>query len=257
MATSVCLLTAPGTNCEAELAHAFALAGADARLVSIQQARADPGRLDADILALPGGFSYGDDIASGRIFAFQLVQWLGERVCAHVERGGLVLGVCNGFQVLVKSGLLPGGVQSLGRQEASLVHNDCGQFRCQWIDLAAGSPNRCVWTQGLPGGPLPMAHGEGRFVAAPERVDALRQAGQVALVYADAAGRMAEPGTAGNPNGSIGGIAGMCDPTGRVLGLMPHPERFTDVRHHPSDWPAEREPFGLELIRTGVRAAGI
>lgn len=182
------------------------------------------------ILALPGGFTYGDDIAAGKIFANELRYKLAHELKTFVGAGKLVIGICNGFQILVKSGLLPGN-GSLA-QEASLIINDCGKFQDYWVNLKSAA-SRCIWTKGLPQVIyLPVAHGEGKFVTRDKAtLEKLKRNGQVVLRYCDPCGK--EAGYPHNPNGSVDNIAGICDQTGRIFGLMPHPERHMDSNQHP------------------------
>ncbi|GDY13153.1 phosphoribosylformylglycinamidine synthase [Planctomycetota bacterium] len=236
------VLRAAGTNCDAETAYAFGLVGAQAEVLHINQLRERPSRLrEVQIIAIPGGFSYGDDIASGRIFANELTTFLRDELNAFVARGGFVIGICNGFQVLVKSGLLPGG--TAGVQDATLCDNVGGTYRDCWV-AAVGDPTRCAWVPDAAEVELPVAHGEGRFVASDQVLDRLAAGRQIALRYADGS----------NPNGSQRDIAGVCDPTGRVFGLMPHPERFLRWENHPR-WtrePRRAEGDGVRFFRTAV-----
>lgn len=226
--TALIIRTA-GINCDRELAHAFERAGAAVRMEHLNRLIAEPALLEqADLLGVPGGFSYGDDIAAGRIFANRLRHRLLEPLRAAVRRGVPMIGVCNGFQVLVKAGLLPFPEedQQDGQavQTATLADNACGRFVDRWVRVEAPAETVCVWTRGLGDFELPIAHGEGRFVPADPRVlERLRTGGQIALRYA----------ADDNPNGSADDIAGVCDPTGLVLGLMPHPERFVEAVQHP------------------------
>lgn len=211
-----CVLRTDGTNCDKETAHAFEVAGGVANLVHVNQLRAGTVRLTHhQVLIIPGGFSYGDDLASGKVIANELLTFLRDQLEEFVGRGGLVLGICNGFQVLVRTGLLP--YRQLGTMQATLAHNTSGVFQCQMVRLLAEPQSPCVFTQGLTDLRLQMAHGEGRFWAPGEVLERIESDQLVALRYAT------------NPNGSLNEIAGLCDPTGRVFGLMPHPERFTDV----------------------------
>jgi phosphoribosylformylglycinamidine synthase len=246
------ILRAPGTNCDHETAHAFERAGAIARRVHVRALAARPALADDfQILCIPGGFSYGDDIASGRIFALELKCRLADALAKFRDRGGLVLGICNGFQVLLQTGLLLADPRS-GAALASLAHNDSGRFVDRWVHLRA-TPGRCVFLQGMDRFELPVAHGEGRFVMrSPEDLAACDAAGQLVLRYAaDAAG------AATNPNGASLDVAGACDETGRILGLMPHPERFIDAVQHPA-WSGRLDPLaagaGLTLFANAVRA---
>jgi phosphoribosylformylglycinamidine synthase len=253
------VLRTAGTNCDLETEAAFELAGAAAERVHILRLREAPERLrEADILALPGGFSYGDDLGAGRILGTELTRFLLDEVRALVERGGLVIGICNGFQVLVRAGLLPGGVGEAGTtpaQTATLALNRQGCFECRWIHVRVDS-GRSPWlTEGAQLA-LPIAHAEGRFVAPEAELDRLEAAGQLVLRYTRADGSAPEA-FPDNPNGSQRHVAGACDPTGRILGLMPHPERYTAFHHHPAWTRREeaerfREGEGLSIFRNAV-----
>ena len=245
-----------GTNCDGELAHAFELAGARTQRVHLSQLIEQPELLaQADLVGFPGGFSYVDDIAAGRIFANRLRHRLLEPLKAAIARGVPMIGICNGFQVLVKTGLLPD--PDAGSQTATLASNTTGRFIDRWVSLTVPDHTCCIWTQGLTALDLPIAHGEGRFLtASPEALHRLRERGQVALRYATSAER--QPAFPGNPNGSADDIAGVCDPTGLVLGLMPHPERYTHPTHHPlwtrqPDELRHQTPAGLRLFENAVR----
>jgi phosphoribosylformylglycinamidine synthase len=229
-----------GTNCDLETVFALEQAGFSADRVHVLSLIENPRPMDeAQFLVIPGGFSYGDDVAAGKILANQMLHRLADPVNRFVEAGKLVLGICNGFQVMIKSGLLPGGrmVPGSPQADATLAWNDNGRFEDRWVHLQATS-DRCVF---LPAGEiisLPIAHGEGKFVPAGEDVRRrLGQQDQLALKYCDAAGRPG--GFPVNPNGSVDDVAGLCDPTGRVMGLMPHPERFIELHHHPT-WTRSR-----------------
>ncbi len=236
-APSVLLLRTAGTNCDRELGHAFERVGAEVTPLHINALLADPAQLAGyEILALPGGFSYGDDIASGKILANQLIHHLKGPLQQFVADGKLVLGVCNGFQVLVKSGLLPGPMPQLAAEDwhpVTLTYNTSGKFEDRWVKIRACS-SLCKWLP--PQGTVlevPVAHGEGRFVTRDRAVmDALIANDQVAFRYVDAAGDLATTYPE-LPNGSADAVAGICDATGRVLGLMPHPERVVDAANHP------------------------
>ena len=220
------VLRAAGTNCDKESQHALELAGFSAERVHLFRVMERPGLLDeVQLLMIPGGFSYGDDVAAGKIFANQILHHLAEALNKFVADGKLILGVCNGFQVLLKSGLLPWGRAdaAAANQDATLAWNDCGSFVDRWVPLRA-EDSKCIF---LPPGErlmLPIAHGEGKFVTRDQAaLEKIRSGGQVAVRY-----------DGDNPNGSIDDIAGICDPTGRIFALMPHPERFVDVTQHPT-----------------------
>jgi phosphoribosylformylglycinamidine synthase subunit PurQ / glutaminase len=257
MKPTTLILRTAGTNCDGETAYAFELAGARTEKVHINQLIREPGLLERfQILALPGGFSYGDDIAAGRILANQLAHHLRDALAAFIEAGKPVIGICNGFQVLVKTDLLPGPLAGRTGQTCTLTHNDSGRFVDRWVRLASRS-RKCIWTADLQDVELPIAHGEGKFVPADDAVRrALWDADQVALVYAKADGSPAQGQSPDNPNGSVDDIAGVCDSTGLVFGLMPHPERYVDPTQHPA-WtrrlPLASEGAGLQIFRNAVR----
>jgi phosphoribosylformylglycinamidine synthase len=228
------VLRAAGTNCDRESKFALEQAGFAAERVHVFRIMENPAKLaEYQFLVIPGGFSYGDDVAAGKILANQMIHRLAEPLNQFVADGKLVLGICNGFQVLIKSGLLPWGhvAPDAVQRDATLAWNDNGRFQDRWIHLRADS-DKCIF---LPKGEivaLPIAHGEGKFVPANDAVLAkLRESDQLALRYCDPAGRLGQYPI--NPNGSVDDVAGLCDGSGRVLGLMPHPERFTDITHHP------------------------
>jgi len=246
LAPRVLVLRAPGTNCDLETAHAFERAGGIARRVHVRALTERPAAADdCQILCIPGGFSYGDDIASGRILALELRTRLADMLHAFRDRGGLVLGICNGFQVLLQTGLLLADTD--GTRQATLAHNTSGRFVDRWVGLRnSGGP--CVFLQGLESFELPVAHAEGRFVTRSAADFArLNAGGQLQLRYFG--------GT--NPNGAEADVAGACDPTGRVFGLMPHPERFVTTTQHPA-WHGRLDPdqpgAGLAMFANAVRA---
>ena len=233
----VIVLRTAGTNCDTETAFAFSHFGAQADLVHIEELYKRSAHLkDYHILALPGGFTYGDDIESGRILANELRFHLGEDICEFIAAGKLIIGICNGFQVLVKAGILPGpideksitGHQTL--QTASLTHNDSGKFEDRWSYLRV--EGHSVWIRGLDDLVYyPVAHAEGKFVVDPDVLHMLEGSHQIAFRYCSFAGNASVYPE--NPNGSMGDIAGITDRTGRILGLMPHPERHFFSTQHP------------------------
>ena len=248
----VAVLRAPGTNCDEETRFAFEQAGARAEPIQIQEWVARSRSLEGyQILAIPGGFTYGDDIAAGRLVANELRYVLAEELASFLTAGKLVIGICNGFQILVKAGILPSG-QLDAPQEATLTWNDSGRFEDRWVRLKP-ELNVCVWTQGLEEViELPVAHGEGKFVPRDATViEQLVGFGQIVFHYVDPLEQ--EAGYPWNPNGSVGNIAGICDPTGRIFGLMPHPERHAVPIQHPR-WTRQglREGDGLQIFRNGV-----
>ena len=233
----VCVLRTDGINCDRETAHAFNSVGGDAEIVHVNSLKKgyDPAAKrrislhDYHILADPGGFSYGDYISAGKVFAEEIKQFLEEDMQKFIEDGKLVIGICNGFQVLVKSGFLP-NLDGKMEQTATLTYNDSRNFECRWVRLVSPE-NRCVWTKGVKYLEIPVAHGEGRFDAPPEVVKELFEKGLVVYQYADADKKPTQEFPA-NPNDSVEAIAGICDPTGRIFGLMPHPERYNHPNNH-------------------------
>jgi phosphoribosylformylglycinamidine synthase len=226
----VLVLRAPGINCDEETAFAWEMAGATPERVHVRRLIEQPARLtDYQILTIPGGFSYGDDIASGRILASQLVNHLGETIGEFINRGGLVLGICNGFQVLVRAGLLPGADCPV---RASLTLNESGRYEDRWVRLRAEAAN-CPFLEAGELFIIPVAHAEGRLVidGGLGRLPEFEATGRIALRYVAADG--GPPRFPENPNGSIGNAAGLVDQTGRVLGLMPHPERAVATSQFP------------------------
>ena len=268
MATpKVCVLRAPGTNCDPETAHAFELCGAEAEQVHLLRILENPAVLsDFQVLCIPGGFSYGDDIGAGAIFASHLQGRLSDALREFLCADKLALGICNGFQVLLKSGILPGGADGLaaaagGERDATLTWNDNGRYTALWVRLQNLSPQN-VFLKGIDEIEMPIAHAEGRIVVRDESiVDAWREAGQVAVCYRNGTPQetasdwlTANLDYPANPNGSFANIAGLGDASGRVLGLMPHPERFLHATQHPN-WTRLKlrgEGDGLKLFRNAV-----
>ncbi|HNR33326.1 MAG TPA: phosphoribosylformylglycinamidine synthase subunit PurQ [Candidatus Hydrogenedentes bacterium] len=253
------IVTGFGINCEHETAHAFHLAGAETAFVHLNDLVADPARLhEFHILAVPGGFSFGDDVASGKILANRLRFKLGEPIAEFLAAGKLAIGICNGFQVMVKMGILP-LFNGAFRQEVTVTHNDSGRFEDRWVRLTADPGTRCVWSQGITGLELPIRHGEGKFIPRDDAVlERLRANGQVVFRYAGPDGAPARGAYPANPNGAVDDIAGICDPSGRVLGLMPHPEAFVARTQHPR-WTREEFPeegAGLQVFRNAVGHLG-
>ena len=265
-APRVCVLRAPGTNCDVETTYAFDSCGGRADAVHLFRLIERPALLDDyQILCIPGGFSYGDDIGAGVVFSSQLRGHLGEVVHRFLSADKLVLGICNGFQTLLKAGVLPYGATGWGASDrsetdATLTWNHNGKYTARWVHLkVAGSKN--VFLRGIDELDLPIAHAEGRLVTrSASVVDGWRQKHQVALQYAPwAIGSDGSPNPINdrwepNPNGAIADIAGLSDPSGRILGLMPHPERFLFATQHPQ-WTRlklEGAGDGLKLFQNGV-----
>jgi len=211
-----------------ETAFAFQQAGAEVVSVHVNQLiRREQSLSSYQIMVIPGGFSYGDDIAAGKVLANELKLKLGEDITGFIESGGLILGVCNGFQVMVKAGILPEPTDD-DSQQITLATNDSGKFECRWVHLGVNQDSPCVFTRGIDSMYLPVAHGEGKFVADADVLPGLN----VALYYTDEHGSR-EAGYPDNPNGSVENIAGICDASGRIFALMPHPERHIRGTQHP------------------------
>jgi phosphoribosylformylglycinamidine synthase len=251
----VIILRTAGTNCDAETAFSWEKVGADPELVHVRELMDRPNILDEyAILTIPGGFSYGDDISAGKILANQVVHHLAEALQKFVDDGKLVLGICNGFQVLLKAGLLPGRPEGgMSKQEVTLTQNDSARFEARWVHLRCPSKSNAF----LPADriiAMPVAHAEGKVVAADEpTLKRIVAHGQVSLTYCDAQGQPA--GYPDNPNGSQENIAGLIDTTGQVFGLMPHPERHMCPTQHPQ-WTrrAADRGDGLLLFETAFKS---
>jgi phosphoribosylformylglycinamidine synthase len=252
----VIILRTAGTNCDEETAHAWEQAGASARRVHVGELIDRPKLLnDYAILTIPGGFSYGDDISAGKILATQVIHYLSDAVRDFVSAGKLVLGICNGFQVLVKAGLLPGDPNGTpGRQVVTLTQNDSARFEDRWVHLlSAPKANAFLPAEVILA--MPVAHGEGKLVSNDEATgQRLLDDGHIAVQYCDAEGKSGAYPI--NPNGSERDIAGLVDATGRILGLMPHPERHINPTQHPQ-WTRRRgaPADGQILFNSAVKAA--
>jgi phosphoribosylformylglycinamidine synthase I len=257
--TKALLITTAGINCDRELAYAFELAGAAPQLMHLNKLMADPALIDDyDLIGLPGGFSYGDAIAAGRIAAHLMRRTLYRSFVRAIERGVPIIAPCNGFQMAVQIGLLPGPAvgepwpDAPPQPSVALAQNQSACFVDRWCAVEIPPATRCIWTQGIDLDPatgmLPVAHGEGRFVLeSPDVLLRLQESGQVALRYAEG----------DNPNGSTGNVAGICDGSGLVFGLMPHPERYTKWVQHPfwtrlNESQRQGEPLGLQMFRNAV-----
>lgn len=257
----VLVLRSPGANCDEETAEAWHLAGADAERVHVNRLLEEPALLDGfQVLCVPGGFSYGDDIAAGRVLGNQLRLTLADPLRRFRDAGKLVLGICNGFQVLMKTGLLDLEDEADGAGPlASLTWNDHGRYEARWVNLRV-TPGDCVFLRGMEQVELPIAHAEGNLTVRDEAaLETLTAGGRIVMQYADDQGQATEAFPS-NPNGAVLGAAGLTDSTGRVLGLMPHPERFLYATQHPR-WTRlaatgavdpESEGAGLLLFRNAV-----
>ena len=248
------VLTGYGINCDMETQHAFELAGADAERIHITDLVSGTCMLsEYHILAFPGGFSFGDDIASGKVLANMIKYNLGGYIQEFIDDGKLILGICNGFQAMVKMGLLPAFGGNYNSQEVTLTFNDSGRFEDRWVYLKGNRNSRCVFTKGIESIYLPVRHGEGKFIARSSQVLArLKKGNHIVFQYVDREGN--KSGYPINPNGSVDDIAGICDETGRIFGLMPHPEAFQHRTNHPR-WTREELPEegeGVAIFRNAV-----
>ncbi len=243
------ILHAPGTNCDVETVFAFERAGSIVESAHISElVRREKPLSNYQIMVIPGGFTYGDDISAGKILANELRLKCGEDVQRFVDDGRLILGICNGLQVLLKAGILPRCGDET-RQLLTLAANDSGRFECRWVYLRVNETSPCIFTRGIGMMYLPVAHGEGKVVTESGIEDELN----VVLYYADETGDI-QAGYPHNPNGSVNNIAGICDASGRIFALMPHPERFVRWTQHPR-W--TREPLrdtgdGLQIFLNAV-----
>ncbi|MDO8568424.1 MAG: phosphoribosylformylglycinamidine synthase I [Dehalococcoidales bacterium] len=244
------ILRAPGTNCNFETAFAFEQAGAGVASAHVNQLIRREQRLaDYQIMVIPGGFSYGDDIAAGKVLANELRVKLAEDISRFIASGGLILGICNGFQVLTKAGILP-DPKTGDASHLTLANNDSGKFECRWVHLGVNQASPCVFTKGIERMDLPVAHGEGKVVADAALLPKLN----VALYYTGEKGER-DAGYPYNPNGSVNDIAGICDASGRIFALMPHPERHIRGTQHPQ-WPrlgAKASGDGLQIFVNAVK----
>ena len=259
------VLTGYGLNCDHETVYALKLAGAVARRVHINALiDGSVNLIDFQILVFGGGFSWGDDHGAGVIQAVRMKTNLGDKILEFIDAGNLVLGICNGFQTLVNLGLLPGFDHDYTRRSVALTFNDCGNFRDDWVTLKVVPESPCIFTRELDLLEFPVRHGEGKFYADQTIINRLIDDNQVTVRYAMPDGRPADGKFPFNPNGSVYDIAGICDPSGRIFGLMPHPEAFNHWTNHP-DWTQIKEKkkrrqgktefgltVGIRLFQNGV-----
>lgn len=249
------VVTGFGINCDLETEEAFRRAGADARRVHLNDLIANPRIMEeSHIFAIPGGFAFGDDVASGKILANRMRYKLGTAFIKFVNDGKLIIGICNGFQVMVKMGLLPLFSPEF-TQEVTLTHNDSDRFENRWVNLTVSTRTHCIWLKNIHTFEAPIRHGEGKLVVRDAAVlERLHENNQIALRYAADDGAPAARVFPANPNGSVDDIAGICDPSGRIFGLMPHPEACLDPTNHPL-WTRRgigKDGEGLEIFRNGV-----
>jgi phosphoribosylformylglycinamidine synthase subunit PurQ / glutaminase len=257
------VLTGFGLNCDHETAYTLELAGATAVRGHINALIEGEVKLDDyQILAFGGGFSWGDDHGAGVIQAVRMRTNLGRQLLDFVAADKLVIGICNGFQTLVNLGLLPAIDGNYQARTVALTYNDCGNFRDQWVHLQVNPASPCVFTRGMTQLEFPIRHGEGKFWAPQETLTRLDTGQQIVLRYALADGQPAQGAFPANPNGSLLDVAGICDPSGRIFGLMPHPEAYNHPTNHP-DWchrkalgegyPNHQPTPGIQIFRNAVQ----
>ncbi len=264
----VIVLTGYGINCDEESCYAFNRSGADAKILHINDIISSPDNLkNAEIFMFPGGFSYGDDAGSGKALANRIKNNLIDEFREFLERDTLMLGICNGFQVMVNLGIVPGLEGILGDAEVSLEYNKTSRYQCRWVDLRIEKDSPSVFTKGIDRLHIPVAHGEGNFFAPPDIIEKLEQGCLIPMKYSMPDGSPAEGEFPCNPNGAVNDIAGICDRSGRIMGMMPHPERNILLTHR-NDWTylkekAKRENSvlpeegeGLAIFRNAVEYFG-
>ena len=268
------VLTGFGLNCDYETAHVLTLAGANAQRVHLNDligTRLNPVQkklADYQILVFGGGFAWGDDHGGGVILATRLKRHLKDQITLFLEKGGLVLGICNGFQTLVNLGLLPGYPQINFARQVALTYSDCGNFQDRWVEILINQASPCVFTKNIETMQLPIRHGEGKLMAPEAIVKQMLKNNLHCVLYGNGKGKPAQGKFPANPNGSLYDIAGICDPSGRIFGLMPHPEAFYRQSQHP-DFTLRRElaarrnqeikgedwADGMQIFVNAVRAA--
>lgn len=253
MKPKVCILRSDGTNCDVELAYAFDKFDAQSEFVHVNELRDKSKKLkDFQILALPGGFSYGDDIASGKVLAIELISFLKNELQEFVDKKGIVLGICNGFQTLIRTGLLP--FDHLGKMDATLTNNASGHFECRWVRIKL-LKGKIPWIKRDEVIDIAVNHGEGQFFGPKNVIDKIEAKNLVFARYVNGNGEATQKYPF-NPNNAINAIAGITNESGRVIGLMPHPEKFVDITQHPN-WRREKfaKPHGAIIFENLIQFA--
>lgn len=259
MKPKILILTGYGVNCEAESVRAWTLAGADATQVHINDLIEAPQQMhDFQGMMFIGGFSYADHMTSGHVFALRVKHHLRDDLQQFIAAEKIIMGVCNGFQTMTKIGLLPGLDGNHFDARIALMQNDCGHFQNFWVNLKFADDSPCIFTEGLDTIPMPIRHGEGKiFTTDTSVIEQIEQLGCAAVRYVDDVGTPTQDFPA-NPNGSLNAIAGLCDPTGRIFGMMPHPEAYLFAENHPN-WDKQKldgtlpsRGMGLKLFENGV-----
>lgn len=252
------IITGYGINCEEETAKCFNWSGAEAEIVHINDLINNKNKLkEYQIMAFPGGFSYGDDTGSGNAMANKIRNNLNDEVLKFAQEDKLIIGICNGFQIITNLGLLPATLKDsqaqYGTRQAALMPNSTARYQCRWIWLKNQS-EKCIWTKGIDQIHLPVAHGEGNFYTEDETFKQMQKNEQIAFSYINEDGSPAEGKFPANPNGALHDLAGICDPSGRIFGLMPHPERFNSFTNE-DGWELKKELLlraGKELPKEGA-----
>jgi phosphoribosylformylglycinamidine synthase len=256
----ILIITGYGVNCEAESAQAWKMAGAKPRMIHLHDLLERPALMNQfKALMFIGGFSFGDHMGSGQVLALRLRSRAKDEIMKFISRNSLIMGVCNGFQVMVKMGLLPGFDGNYLKRQITLTHNDCGVFQNFWVRLGFEPECKCVFTRGLKEMPLPIRHGEGKIMALDKKIlNRIEKDHCVVCRYLDAQTGKPARRFPDNPNGSMNSIAGLCDPTGRVFGLMPHPEAYLFPENHPQ-WQRQnlagtlpKYGLGLQIFKNAV-----
>ncbi|MDD3861782.1 MAG: phosphoribosylformylglycinamidine synthase I [Candidatus Gracilibacteria bacterium] len=246
MTPKALIITGYGINCEEETAKVFEIEGAKAEIIHINDLIENPKKIEEfQIMAFPGGFSYGDDTGSGNAMANKIKNNLNEEFLNFARQDKLIIGICNGFQMLANLGIVPALNDNYGKRTVALMHNSQARYECGWVHLKRTS-DKCIWTRGIEIIHLPIAHGEGNFYTDEETLNQIKSGDQIAWKYVKEDGSPANNEFPFNPNGAIEDIAGICDPSGRILGMMPHPERFNCFVNE-DGWTLEKE----KLIREG------
>lgn len=256
MQINILVLYGYGINCDNETEQGFKMVGGNVKKVHINELISGEKKLkNYQILVFPGGFSFGDDISAGKVLANKFKYNLWKELTGFINNGKLIIGICNGFQVMVKLGILPAFDRDYGKEKITLTFNDSGRFEDRWVYLKINQESNCIWTQGINNLYLPIRHGEGKFVLKDKKIgERLSKQNQVVMQYVDDKGNLA--GYPFNPNGSENNIAGICDKTGRIFGLMPHPEGFLFYQNHPR-WTRKefQENRRLKIFKNAVEFA--
>ncbi|MBU4369702.1 phosphoribosylformylglycinamidine synthase I [Patescibacteria group bacterium] len=253
MKPRVLILYGYGINCDNETEQGFKMAGARAEKVHINELISGEKKLkNYQIFALPGGFSFGDDISAGKVLANKFKYNLQEKLNNFINQGKLIIGICNGFQAMAKLGILPAFNKNHKKEEVTLTFNDSGRFEDRWVYIKINQKSSCIWTQNIKNLYLPVRHGEGKFISKDRKIrERLNKQNQIVAQYVDGQGNPADYPF--NPNGSEDNIAGICDETGRIFGLMPHPEGFLFAQNHPR-WTREKiqKGEGIKIFKNAV-----